>query len=342
MPPKRNLDTTASQKATRLYSKLLFSGRKLYLNELTEEFDCSKPTIMRLVDAIESSGAAQIERGLDGGRRWYQLRHLPGMPRIGLTGGEVEKLALCRDLLERFLPEGIERAISEGIEKISALMASPENRAEATAPKAGRIAWGSIDAALSQKHMETLLSAMREQAVCSVVYREPEYRYPDEEPRSYLFVPVRFSAENEVLNAEGWLVTEGGKVEAVHPLTLALHRITECQPTRQRLEPCPELPEHEGAFGLVGFKGFPVRVAFCREFSGYIKERFWSKGQEIVDLSDGGVELRFHASDENELMGWVLSFGNGAELIEPVELRRKLFGEVCDLWDTYVKESEQA
>lgn len=341
MPPKRNLDTTASQKATRLYSKLLFSGRKLYLNELTEEFDCSKPTIMRLVDAIETSGAAQIERGLDGGRRWYQLRHLPGMPRIGLTGGEVEKLALCRDLLERFLPEGVERAISEGIEKISALMASPENRAEVTAPKAGRIAWGRIDAAPSQEHMEILLSAMRAQTVCSVVYREPEYRYSDGEPRRYLFVPVRFSAENEVLNAEGWLVTEGGKVEVVHPLTLALHRIMECQPTQQRLESCPELPEHEGAFGLVGFKGFPVRVAFCREFSGYIKERFWSKGQEVIDLPDGGVELRFHASDENELMGWVLSFGNGAELIEPANIRDKLLGEVCDLWDIYAGECGQ-
>ena len=95
MPPKRDLDATASQKATRLYSKLLFSGRKLCLNELAEEFYCSKPTIMRLVDAIESSGAAQIERGMQDGRRWYQLRHLPGTPRIGLTGGEVEKLALC-------------------------------------------------------------------------------------------------------------------------------------------------------------------------------------------------------------------------------------------------------
>lgn len=335
MPPKRNLDTTASQKATRLYSKLLFSGRKLYLNELTEEFDCSKPTIMRLVDAIESSGAAQIERGLDGGRRWYQLRHLPGMPRIGLTGGEVEKLALCRDLLERFLPEGIERAISEGIEKISVLMASPENRAEATAPKAGRIAWGRIDMAPSQKHMEILLSAMRAETVCFVVYREPEYRYPDAEPQNYLFVPVRFSAENEVLNVEGWLVTGDGKPEIVHPLTLALHRIATCEPTPRTLAPCPELPEHEGAFGLVGCKGFPVRVTFCREFSEYIKERFWSKGQEILDLSGGGVELRFRASDENELMGWVLSFGNGAELIEPESIRDKLLGEIKELLDMY-------
>lgn len=338
MGKKRNLDATASQNATRLYSKLLFSGRKLFLGELAEEFGCSKPTIMRLADAVERSGAAEIERGIEDGRRWYQLRRLPGTPRIGLTVDEVEKLALCRDLLERLLPEGVEKTISQGIEKISALMAAPERRAEATEAKAGRAASGRIGAALSQEHMECLLAAMKAHAVCAVVYREPEFRHPDREPRHYRFAPVRFSAENEVINAEGWLVTDGDRPEPVHPLTLALHRLISCASTEHRLSPCPDLPEHEGAFGLIGNKGFPVRVEFCEEFGGFIKERFWSEGQEVIDLPDGGVELRFHASDENELMGWVLSFGNGAELIEPADIRRKLFDEIQDLWDMYAEE----
>lgn len=342
MPPKRNLDTTASQKVARLYSKLLFSGRKLFLSELADEFECSKPTISRLVDAIETSGAAQLERGTQDGRRWYQLRHLPGTPRIGLTGGEVEKLALCRDLLDRLLPEGVEQAVAEGIEKISALMASPEGRAEATAAKAGRTEWGRICAALSQSHMECLLSAMRTQTVCAVRYREPEFRHPDREPQHYLFVPVRFSAENELLNAEGGLVTDGKEPEIIHPLTLALHRVEDCTATPHSLQPCPELPEHQGAFGLIGNEAFPVRVVFCEEFSGFIRERFWSKEQEIVDLPDGGVELRFHASDENELMGWVLSFGNGAELIEPTSTRDKLLGEIRELVDVYSMDSDRA
>lgn len=340
MAKKRNIDATASQKATRLYSKLLFSGRKMFLGELAEQFECSKPTIMRLVEAIEHSGAADIERGIEDGRRWYRLLRLPGTPRICLTGGEIEKLALCRDLLERLLPGGVERAIAEGIEKISTLMTSPERRAEATESKAGRAAWGRIRAELSQEHMECLLSAMKAQTVCEVVYREPEFRHPDREPLRYGFVPVRFSAENEVINAEGWLVTDGSRPEAVHPLTLALHRVLSCEPTSRHLVPCPELPEHEGAFGLVGNKGFPVRVAFCEEFSGFIKERFWSKRQELNDLPDGGVELRFHASDENELMGWVLSFGNGAELIEPESIRDKLLGEIVELLDVYSSEGK--
>lgn len=47
-------------------------------------------------------------------------------------------LSSCRDLLERLLPEGIEKVITESIAKISTLMEKAENRAEATSNKAVR------------------------------------------------------------------------------------------------------------------------------------------------------------------------------------------------------------
>jgi predicted DNA-binding transcriptional regulator YafY len=76
-------------------------------------------------------------------------------------------------------------------------------------------------------------------------------------------------------------------------------------------------------------------VAFCEEFSGFIRDRIWSDGQEIIDLPDGGVELRFMVADENEFLGWVISFGNGAELIEPEYLRKCLLEEAQELVECY-------
>jgi hypothetical protein len=186
--------------------------------------------------------------------------------------------------------------------------------------------------------METLLRAVPSHAVCAVEYREVEYKFPDSGLQRYEFVPVRLTAEDEALNAEGWLVTGKGKPEIKHPLTLALHRICSCVPTRRVLEDCPLLPEHQGAFGLVGYEAFPVRIVFDAVFSGYIQERVWSDDQEIVALPDGRVELRFSVADSDELIGWVLSFGSGAELLEPANLRRELFNEVCGLGDMYAEE----
>ncbi|MDR2050291.1 MAG: WYL domain-containing protein [Deltaproteobacteria bacterium] len=331
--PKKTADATATHRALLLFTQLLFSGRRLWLTELAEQFHCSKPTIMRMMETIEVSGVAEIETEIESsgrarGRRWYQLKHLPGTPHIGLTRDEVEKLSFCRDLLQRLLPEGIERVISNGIAKVSTLMERAEERGEATLPRAARVSWGRIDYTPFQSRMETLLRAISSRTVCAVEYREVEYKFPGRGLQRYEFVPMRLTAEDEALNAEGWLVKDKGKPETRHPLTLAIHRISSCAPTSRVLEYCPPLPEHQGAFGLVGHEAFPVRVVFDEVFSGYIQERIWSEEQEIVALPDGGVELRFQAADSNELIGWLFSFGNGAELLEPEGLRRQIREEL--------------
>jgi predicted DNA-binding transcriptional regulator YafY len=340
MPKKLNPEYNAADRTLLFYSKLLFSGRRQYLAELINEYGCSKATIMRMMNTIERSGVAEILTDIEDGRRWYQLKHLPATPHIGLTENEVEKLALCRDMLERLLPEGIERVITAGIEKVSALMRQADKRGEVTAPKAARSSFGRIDYSAHQEKMETLLAAVSARRVCNIVYREPEYRYDDREPKAYSFVPTRLTVEDESINAEGWRVTGRGRVEAQSPLTVAIQRLDSCSATNRILAPCPPLPEQRGAFGLVGYSIFPARIHFCEEFGGYIRERSWSEGQEITDLPDGGVELRFTAADEDELMGWVFSFGNGAELLEPEHLRRRMeerCAEIQELCTDHVK-----
>jgi predicted DNA-binding transcriptional regulator YafY len=254
-----------------------------------------------------------------------------------MSRDEVEKLAFCRDLLQRLLPEGIERVIAEGIDKVSALMARAEERGEATAPKATRVSWGRIEYAPFQGHMETLLKAIPGHTVCEV-----EYRIPGRAAKTHSFVPVRFSAEEEVLNIEGWKITGKGKPEIRFPMTLAVHRIVSCLSTRLVLADCPPLPDSAGLFGLPGQKGFMARAVFSAEYSGFIRERTWSEGQELVDLPDGGVELRFTAASKRLLLGWMLGFGSGAELLEPEHLRQQLREEAENMLSLYDGGEEKA
>jgi predicted DNA-binding transcriptional regulator YafY len=190
--------------------------------------------------------------------------------------------------------------------------------------------------------METLMQAIPTHTVCMVEYRELEYRIDKEGVQLYEFVPVRLATEDDALQMEGWLVTDKGTPKTVHPLTLAVHRIVSCAPSRRVMQECPPLPEHKGAFGLLGYEAFPVRIRFCETFAPFIRERFWSEGQEIIDLEDGEIELRFMAADRDELIGWILSFGNGAELLEPADVRQTLFEEIQELWDYYAPEEENA
>ena len=52
---KRNPDTTRAMKALSLYSLLLFSGRRYSLPELEKLLECSKPTVQRIIQDIEST-----------------------------------------------------------------------------------------------------------------------------------------------------------------------------------------------------------------------------------------------------------------------------------------------
>ena len=291
---------------------------------------------MRMMRTIELSGVAEIGTGIDQGRRWYQLKNLPGTPYIGLTAREVEKLSLCRDLLAHFLPDGIEGVIKAGIEKVSTLMEQAANREEAVSSKATRVTWGRIDYTPFQGIVDTLLQAIPGHVVCEI-----EYRVPPDETISHDFVPVRLSAEDEALNIEGWKVNDKGAPEARLPKTLAVHRILSCTPTRRSLKDCPDLPGRGGAFGLPGRTGYPVRVLFDAYYSTFLRERIWSDNQEVIDLPDGTVELRFEAASDHKLVAWVLSFGGDAQLLEPAHLRKRIWDELEAAKELYEEEDEQ-
>jgi predicted DNA-binding transcriptional regulator YafY len=101
------------------------------------------------------------------------------------------------------------------------------------------------------------------------------------------------------------------------------------------LKDCPPLPEPQGAFGIVGDAPFRVRAIFSQEHGTHIRERIWSDEQTITDLPDGGVELAFTASSKEQVVSWLLGFGGGAQLLEPVSLRGAMREHAQALYGMY-------
>jgi len=53
-----------------------------------------------------------------------------------------------------------------------------------------------------------------------------------------------------------------------------------------------------------------------------VAEREWSEGQKIVVHKDGGMTLTMTARSPAEIISWVLSFDEAAELLAPKHLRK--------------------
>lgn len=72
------------------------------------------------------------------------------------------------------------------------------------------------------------------------------------------------------------------------------------------------LPERTGS--VPSPAGGEVRVRFTPAAAPYVRERF---GADARLLADGGVEVTVTGASERWLVGWVLSFGGDARVLEP-------------------------
>ena len=75
---------------------------------------------------------------------------------------------------------------------------------------------------------------------------------------------------------------------------------------------------------------------FDRQWAPHVRERRWHPTQRLEDLPGGGVELTMEVGGQLELQSWVLSFGSGAEVLEPPSLRdavREALRETLAVYD---------
>src|SRR5206468_10999830 len=74
-------------------------------------------------------------------------------------------------------------------------------------------------------------------------------------------------------------------------------------------------------FGVVTGQGeFEVVIRFDELVSDYIREKRWHPSQQLIELEDGGVELRLKLSSLAEIQRWILSWGGRAKVLAPIEL----------------------
>ena len=75
------------------------------------------------------------------------------------------------------------------------------------------------------------------------------------------------------------------------------------------------------SFGVYSAQGtFQVAIRFAETVADYIREKKWHDSQELIELKDGGVELRLKLSSLQEVERWVLGWGGNAVVLTPPDL----------------------
>lgn len=304
MPVKRDMDSTTGVKLLRLFLRLMADRNRHFQADLAGWLNCSKQTIIRLMGVIESVVGDRLKMGLEDRRRWYQLSPDSRMP-LGLDCEELRFLHVCRDMACSYLPAQVRRRVDDSLFRL-AMQVGGEH--------ASRFAFfskGRIDYTPHFEHIDLLLRAREEGRVCRIRYKAAGRR----EEKEHRFVVGRMICMNGAIYALGSDLEDDDQTVR-RMVSLAVHRILEVRLTDHFSslaipEPSP------GMFGLPWHEPRHFRIRFAPgKAADYVRERIWADEQRLEDLPDGSALLEITTCSEPELLAWVRSFGDSAELLD--------------------------
>ena len=333
MPEKFDLYKSYGEKLIGLFARLLFSGESHSLTDLARMLDCSKQTVLRLLDNIRKSYGINVEETKQGNRSYYRIRKsVASLQNIPLTEAELQSLQMCKSFTQHLVGKKLYEEATQAILKSKTSLAAGHQVGEChfTAFRPG-----TIDYTPQHQIIHTLIDAMEKHEVCKLTYQSMN----SPRPKTYYIKPLKLFSHHDAIYLHAQKAKEPGKPyrsPKYDPL-LAVHRMKAIELTNISFQ--PDKFDFEKAFnqqfGIIKDEAFRVEVELTDWAASFVSERIWSPDQEIVKKGKNKIVLKFTASSEPELISWLLSFGKEAILIKPDWLVKELKSRIADMAQCY-------
>lgn len=338
MPVKRNLYSSYGQKLITIFARLLFSGESYSLIQLSKMLDCSKQTVLRILDDIRKSYGIEIQESFKGRQKYFRIKKQSGgVPPAKISSEEIMVLQMCRAFTQHLLGRKLFEETAVALGKSRKLLT---DQRELSTGHFASLLPGTIDYTPYHDTIIALLKAMDGMRICKVMYRNVS----DRSAKRFYIKPFKlFSYRDSIYLHAGLAMAPGQRYRepSFDPL-LAVHRIQEIQIT-ERLYSIPDKYDFERdfnqTFGI--FKGdtFNIEVRFHGWAAIHVAERKWSPNQKITKHRDGSLTLKFQASSESEVISWLLSFKDEAIVITPKWLVSAMRNIVQEMSRIYCEKS---
>ena len=326
MPEKWAQHNGASDRVLGLYALLLFSKRRYSLTQLSGIFNCSKQTILRHLEQIESRLEINLKQEIIDNQKYVQVIAPSKQSNVTVDNDSLEYLSLCRDIVSHLLPMEVHQEIAQTVSLASYVLSPDDTPNPGSTHFASSFTKGALDYSPHQHIIENILKAIRESRWVNcdytsatkkntvifkvrplklVAYREGLYlMYNDEIQEKPRMMPVQRIKQLDLLD-------EGYDSTILSTLSVP------------------------GTFGVISGDKFRVKARVSESASTYIKERTWSQDQVITEFEGGGIEIEFTSTSEPETIAWVMGFCGEVELLLPSHLREEIKGRLEAMLNGY-------
>ena len=317
MTKKIKPDKDHGQKVIELFFKLYFSPYEYSLTELSRELECSKQTVGRIVDKVNSSlEGIKIEDVIRNRKRYFRINKesIPSKA-MNLSQSEYGLLQMCCAFTKHLIGKETFDEAATALGKSQVLIKSRET---VSSKHFGAFMPGTIDYSGHQGIIKDLIIAMENKKVCKLTYKS----IWNKETTQFYIKPLKLFSKDDTIYLHAQMAKAPGKIYKApkfDPL-LAVHRMQTIEITKTPFE-FPENFDFEKVFnqtfGVMKEDAFQVKIEFSGYAAKHVMERIWSHDQVINEKGDGVLELTFTATSDIETLSWVLSFGHEARVLEP-------------------------
>lgn len=291
------------------------------LDELADDLGCVRRTVYRDLDALMYAGFPVVSEKRDG-RVYYRFIESFGLGDVPFTHDEVLALILGADLLATLEGTVFHDSMESAIGKIKSSMGPELIAYLAKLGESFRVLPGPHKRyAEYRETIQTLNDAVLERRRVSMRYRTA--RTGDVRERD--LDPYRVWYRN------GGLYVVGHDYLSGELRTFAVNRIQEIELLKEKFEVSKDFDFEAftaSAFGVISEAVSKIRIRFEKAWRSHVEEHRWHESQQILPLEDGRIELIMEVGGTPEIRNWVLSFGSGAEVLEPESLRDEVRSEL--------------
>lgn len=312
MPPQKN-DDKPDVKLLKLFRLFLLSSRPYCNADISKKFDWNEATTGRILKKVAPFLPGGLQETQVGRKTYYQYAPKNKHTWLNVDYEEVRYLNICRALATEQLPNSITNRIDETIEHIAHHLAEEKERSlvNSAQVKLGFSSKGKIDYSHHQETIHSLLKACEEKIVCEVYYEKTRLA----PAKIYLYAPDRITRMNNAFYLLGHKVSKRF-YEKGRATQFSVHRIRKVNLLNKHFNFLPD--SHDtGAFGMHWHEPRTFTIRFERSVSDYILDRTWSNDQKSKGNADGSIQLTLTTTSEPELLSWVRSFGDKAQIIFP-------------------------
>jgi len=288
------------------------------VESVPEDFPKNARTVRRDLEALEAVGFPLVSEHHNGQTRWRLMEGFRDIPALGFSATELMALLLSRNLLKPLEGTEIQASLNSALSKASAAL--PPQGHEYVRAMEQMFSIGVGPHKNYRQHKQTI------DLVSQAIDRRKTVQM------RYTSASRNGTGRREVDPYHLWFAGGGlylighchlrrevrmFAVERIRSIALTDH------PYQMPLGFNVEDYVQDALLIMRGGQRIGVELLFSKAAAAWVKDKSWHPSQETRLLKNGSLKMTLKVADNDELVGWILSFGSQVRVVQPAGLRKR-------------------